>query len=267
MRVVPRENEAINETWISDRDRFSYEGFNEARASHPKIKKNGIWETVSWVEALEYAAHLISNTAKIDANQLGALLSPNSTNEEAYLLQKLMRHLKSNNIDHRLRQTDFEYQTAAPLCPSINVNVNAIEHLNCVLLIGSDIRKENPLLALKLRKTTLNHGKVIVINPVDFEMNFDVMAIDIVAEGDLVLGLASFVKAVIEYELENNDDLKHTSQYPHWLKKLEHVVVADKTKAMLSHFVKAEKSLVLLGALAEQHPYYSEILWLTQIPI
>ena len=109
MRVLPRENEEINECWLSDKDRFSYEGLNsEERLSKPMIRREGEWQECDWQTALEFVANgLNAVKEKHGAQGIGALASPHSTLEELYLLQKLMRGLGSGNVDHRLRQSDF----------------------------------------------------------------------------------------------------------------------------------------------------------------
>lgn len=282
MRVVPKDNESLNETWLSDRDRFSYVALkHEERLLHPKIKKNDVWQTVSWAEALEYAANTIQNTATVNSKQLGALMSPNATIEEAYLMQKLLRNLKCNNIDHRLRQTDFDYETAIPLCPTIGVDVKSIEHFSSIVLIGSDIRKENPLLALKVRKATLNHGKVMVINPYEVENNFSVSVTNIVPQGDLVLGIAALVKAVLENKMQESQgksgekaaDKSFTEKYQCYLALLKDVKVDQVSELIRDQFLirnnnsnnNSNNNLILLGALSEQHPYFSDILFLSSI--
>ena len=141
MRVVPKENEALNEVWLSDRDRFGYEGLNaEDRLTSPIIKKGKDWVEVSWEEAIDFVKTAIqTTTAKSGASALGALASESSTVEELYLLQKLMRGLGSNNIDTRLKQRDFSKDVAAE--GGINCTLEEIEQADQILLIGSNLRK------------------------------------------------------------------------------------------------------------------------------
>lgn len=262
MRVVPRENESINEVWLSDRDRFSYEGLNSPeRLQQPKIKRNGRWYTVSWQDALEETSKtLIDLTKTHGGDALGTLISPNATLEECYLLQKLMRGLGCHNIDHRLRQKDFRNQEGTPLFPNLGVAINMIEQQSAVLLVGSDIRKEQPIIALKLRKMSLAGGKAYVINPADFAFNFDVAEKVIVAGGELVLGLAKVAKAVLD-QLESSEK---SEPKPHkipagaavWLKE---VVTEPAAIEMAKQLVNGEKKLILLGALAFSHPAFSHL--------
>lgn len=109
MRVLPRENEAVNECWLSDKDRFSYEGLNsEDRLTVPMIRKSGVWQTCDWQEALAFTVEGLKDViSRYGAQSVGALGSAHSTLEELYLLQKLLRGLGSHNVDHRIRQSDF----------------------------------------------------------------------------------------------------------------------------------------------------------------
>jgi len=146
MRVVPKENEAINETWLSDRDRFSYLGLrHEQRLAKPMIKKNGQWQESDWQQALEYTVTGLKQTIKQHgAAQLAALGSPSATVEELFLLQKLMRALGCHNIDHRLQQTDFADQASAPLAPICQLPYAELENQQAILLVGSDLPREQP---------------------------------------------------------------------------------------------------------------------------
>ncbi len=136
VRVIAGENEAINECWISDRDRFSYQGvYAEDRVKSPMIKKNGIWKVVDWSIAIEAVATQLND---VTPDAIGVLASPRATIEEQYLLQKLMRSIGVNNIDHRLRQTDFNEQENSDLFPALGLNITDIENLDAVMLIGSN---------------------------------------------------------------------------------------------------------------------------------
>ncbi len=174
-RVVPRENEAINEVWISDRDRFSYQGmYAEDRATTPMIKQNGEWQATDWDSALQFAVDgLQSVIKKTSADELGFWISPNATLEEQYLAQSLCRKQGSHNIDHRLRQTDFTDQAYAPVMPWLGTSAQSIEHLQAILLIGSHIRKDQPLIAHRFRKAFRHHQvKISSINPRKFNWRF-----------------------------------------------------------------------------------------------
>ena len=152
MRVVPFENEAVNECWIADRDRFSYEALNgEDRLTTPMIKQGGQWKPVDWQTALEYVANGLKQiSADFGPASLGALVSPHATLEELHLSVKLMQGLGSNNIDHRMRQTEF----AAPEgVRYLGTSIAALSELQSVLLIGSNLRKDHPLFAQRIRQS------------------------------------------------------------------------------------------------------------------
>src|SRR5262245_25609296 len=155
MRVVPLENEAVNECWLADRDRFSYEALNgEDRLTQPKIKQGGQWQTVDWNTALEYVVNGLRDIkSQHGAGAIGALASPTSTVEELHLLAKLVRGLGSENIDHRLRHTDFRQDGVRWLGTSIE----SLSTLDRALVIGSFLRKDHPLFALRLRHAA-RHG-------------------------------------------------------------------------------------------------------------
>jgi NADH-quinone oxidoreductase subunit G len=163
-RIVPKENNDINETWLSDRDRYSYQGLNHAaRASVPRIKVEGKWEDCDWDDALGGICNSLLEQVNKDPDETVALASASSTTEEFYLLQKIMRGLKTNNVDHRLRQIDFSYQDADPLYPSSG-KLNDLENADTVLLVGAYPRHEQPLLNLRLRKAALKGCKIITLD-------------------------------------------------------------------------------------------------------
>ena len=155
MRVVPLENEAVNECWIADRDRFSYEALNGPdRLTAPMIKQGGVWNTVDWQTALEYVATgLKSIISDNGARSVGALLSPHSTLEELLLATKLMRALGSDNIDHRLRHAEF---TTAPGIRYLGMPIADLSRLDRALVVGSNLRKDHPLFAQRIRQSVRN---------------------------------------------------------------------------------------------------------------
>jgi NADH-quinone oxidoreductase subunit G len=163
MRVHPRDNEPVNETWISDRDRFSYEGLNgDTRLTQPMVKRDGAWQPVDWQEALHIAAETLRAA---DPEQIGWLMAPSATLEECYLAQRLLRGLGGRHIDTRLRRQDFRGDRADPAVPWLGLPIAELEQQRAVLLIGSDIRQEQPLLAHRIRKAVLDGAAVTVLNP------------------------------------------------------------------------------------------------------
>lgn len=196
MRVVPRANEAVNEMWISDRDRFSYTALqHQERLLHPRIKRNGSWETTTWEEALSFVAQALKD---IKPSQLGALAAPSSTIEEFYLLQQLVRNLGSNNIDHRIHQLDFKDQDYFPLYPQLGLPLSEVEKLETIILIGAYPRLEQPLFNHRIRKAVMqNDAKVVVLNTVDQLFNYELTHQQQVCTEQLPLQLAKITKLLV----------------------------------------------------------------------
>ncbi|EKD55436.1 MAG: hypothetical protein ACD_60C00008G0006, partial [uncultured bacterium] len=243
MRIVPRENKSLNETWISDRDRFSYEGlYHSDRLVKPMVRMEGVWQETDWQTALEKVArelqHIITRSG---AEEIGALASPNSTVEEFYLLQKLMRQLGSNHIDHRLRQTDFSDEESMPLFPGFNASFSDIEESDVILLVGSHLHQEQPLLATRVRKAVLKGARVIAINMLDAKFHFKVTDKKIIAPHHFVEALAGIAKAL--------------SDQP----AFSEIKVTDQDRVMADILRNGKKVCVLLGIQAFNHPNASHI--------
>lgn len=248
-RVVPANNEAINEVWISDRDRFSYEGiYSEDRLQSPMIKRNGEWQQVDWEIALQEVRNRLG---KINTSALGSIASPSSTLEELYLLQKLMRGLGSSNIDTRLRQVDTSDQDNAPVFPHLGSSITELENINAGLLIGSHVRKEQPMLNHRLRKSTLKGARISVINPVDYDLNYDLANKIIVSPAAMVNELSAIVKVIID----NNN----TSLPGNVVSLLNGVPVTDTHRAIAESLQDADNAVVLLGNTAMAHPRFSSL--------
>ncbi|UDM49519.1 NADH-quinone oxidoreductase subunit NuoG [Cupriavidus sp. MP-37] len=195
MRVLPLENEDINECWISDKDRFSYEGLNSAdRLTRPLLKQGGEWMETDWQTALEYVANGLAGIKREHgADQIAALASPHSTLEELFLLGKLMRGLGSDNVDFRLRQTDF---SAAPKgAPWLGMPVADVTNLQRALVIGSSLRKDHPLLASRLRQATKKGARVTVLGAGGEDLLMPATRIDVAPSG-WTAALAGVARAV-----------------------------------------------------------------------
>lgn len=167
MRVVPFEDEAINECWISDRDRFSYEGLNsEDRLSAPMIKgADGKWQEASWADALAAVAQGLSRVRdSFGAGQIGALASEYATTEEYALLGRLVRALGSENIDFRLRQTDPAFDAALTGAPWLGMSIAELDNLDRVLVVGSFLRKDHPLMAQRLRQAAKRGTQILMVD-------------------------------------------------------------------------------------------------------
>ena len=169
MRVVPMENEDINECWISDKDRFSYEALNSAeRLTKPMIKQGGQWQETDWQTALEYVAHGLRNVKhEHGADAIAAVAAPHSTLEELSLLQRVVRGLGSDNVDFRLRQSDFSLN--GQIKPWLGTSISEFGKLKNVFIVGSFLRKDHPVLAARLRQSVKLGTKVSVLNASDDE--------------------------------------------------------------------------------------------------
>ncbi len=246
MRVVPRDNEAVNETWISDRDRFSYTGVTSSeRLQHPMLKLNGIWQKTDWETALAAAANALRQVH----GDAGVLASPNSTTEELYLMQKLARGLGIHSIDTRLRQADFRDDEFEPTYPWLGQSIEDLERLSSILVIGSNIRKEVPLLAHRVRKAALKGAAVMFLNARHYESLHPVADEINVALSEMPAALAAVLKAALgrnTVPTHLKDLLKEQQPKP------PHLRVAEQLQ-------KGEHRAVLLGHMALQHPQYADL--------
>ncbi|MGQ7844005.1 NADH-quinone oxidoreductase subunit NuoG [Granulosicoccus sp. 3-233] len=242
-RVVPRDNESINEVWIADRDRFSYQGLNSAeRLSTPLVRVDGQLQPTDWTTALAAAA------ARLKCDSLGVLASANNTLEELYLSQKLGRALGSRNIDHRLGQSDFSAQDAAPVMPWLGMGLNDLETLDAALLVGSNIRKDQPIAALRLRKSALKGAAISFINPRNFPLHFEA-AENIATRFDrMVTELYAVARAA-------GADISAMQDVPEVQTDERHQRIAESLKS-------GERAAVFLGNMAVQHPDYAQLQYL-----
>jgi NADH-quinone oxidoreductase subunit G len=288
IRVVPCENEAINEVWLSDRDRFSYEGVDsEDRLTTPMIKRDGQWQVADWDAALQLVADKFKAAAELKAQQLAAmkaaeealvdddadqapadaeaaeavepvsaeiaaLVSVNSTLEEQYLAQKLLRGLGSGNIDSRLRQSDFSDQAIAPVMPWLGQNIEQLEKLDAALLIGSNVRKEQPIANLRLRKAAVNNNaQISFLNPRLYDFNYPVANNIAVAQQNMVAELAAIAAAV--FKLSGNAAPASISD------AVSKAGVGDSHEAIAQQLSDAASATVILGSIAGMHAEFSSL--------
>ncbi|MCG8088140.1 MAG: NADH-quinone oxidoreductase subunit NuoG [Candidatus Thiodiazotropha endolucinida] len=243
MRVHPKDNESINETWISDRDRFSYEGlYSSDRLTSPMVKKGGEWKEVSWEMALEMAAASLKEIG--DGDQIGTLISPTSTLEELYLAQKLMRGLGCNNIDSRLRQGDFRMDATQNSVHWLGSTLSDMDQMQTVFVVGGNIRKEQPILAHRLRKAALNGAKLHYLNPIQIDLNHSGEQ-DICTPGEMAGRLAAVAKAAGVKASGGAASLLEAAQ------------VDESAKQTAANLKAADGALVMLGAMAQAHPDYA----------
>ena len=247
MRVVPRENNAINETWISDRDRFSYEGLYSCdRTTQPMLKEERGWQVYDWDTCLEQVAKKLK---AFQAEEIGVLAAPHSTLEEMYLLQKIFRKLGVQNIDHRTRQQDFTDQSSMPLFPYLGQTIDEIENNNAIFLIGSDIRVEQPMLAHRMRKASKKSCKVSSLNAQNHDFLF-------VNQDTWNCAPQRWVSALAE--IAKHADSNAIQKLPEQLKDLINQASASEQSRSIFELLKtSESSSVLLGAIADSHPQAS----------
>ena len=253
MRVVPLENEDVNECWIADRDRFSYEALNsDERLTQPMLKQGGQWQTVDWQTALEYVANGLRQI-KTDhgAGTIGTLVSPHSTVEELALAGALTRGLGSENIDHRLRHADF---TPAKGVRWLGTSIAALSQLQRVLVVGSNLRKDHPLFAQRIRQAVRRGAKVSVIassielaTPDAWAMSLD--QVQTAAAGDWVRALADLAAAI---GAEKGVAAPVAGRDSEW------------AKAMAASLSSGERKAILLGNAAAHHAQATQLLALTQ---
>jgi NADH-quinone oxidoreductase subunit G len=252
-RVVPRQNEAINETWIADRDRFGYQGVQAPdRLQKPLARIDGEWRELDWEAALEHTASgLRALLSKHGGDGLGALMSPSATVEEMYLLSKLMRGLGSDHVDHRLRQADFRDDAVAPAWPSLGMDLDEVGRLEAVLFIGGYPRHDQPMLGHRLRQAAKAGGQIQYLNPRRFDWNYLPAAEHVVPAASLVSELACVVAAAAD---------QRKAERPAGLDDY----LAGSTPGaahgeLARRLIEGARSAVFLGNLVETHPAGAEL--------
>jgi NADH-quinone oxidoreductase subunit G len=256
MRVVPLENEALNECWIADRDRFSYEALNaESRLTAPMIKQGGQWQTVSWDVALGYVADGLKRlVAEHGVSDIGAIGSPHSTAEELYLLGKLMRGLGSQNIDHRTRHSDFSNRAPKGQARWLGTSISSLSTLDRAFVVGSFLRKDHPLFAQRIRQAVRRGGQLVSLHAVHDDWAMPVARTLTAAPSAWAQSLADVAAAMAA------------------IKGVAAPVTAqatDEARAVAELLLSGERKAVLLGNAAAQHPQAAQLLalagWVAQL--
>lgn len=250
MRVVPLENEAVNECWIADRDRFSYEALNAPdRLTRPMLKQGGQWQEVDWQTALEYVANGIKSVReKHGADAVGALVSPHSTLEELFLASRLIRGLGSDSIDYRLRHAEF---TPFEGVRWLGTSIASLSTLQSVLVFGSNLRKDHPLFAQRIRQAARHGCAVHAVNSVAYDWAMPVTTSVVVPASGWMRMLAQIAAAVAEVKaIELPKDIAET--------------VGEPARAIAASLLAGERKAILLGNGAAHHAQASSILALVQ---
>ncbi len=246
-RVVPLENEAVNECWLSDRDRFSYEGLNSPeRLLAPMIRQDGNWREVDWQTALQYATHALGHIRDTrGAQSIGFAGSGQSTVEELFLLGQLARGLGSDNVDFRLRQSDFSLDSNRTGAPWLGMLVADINRLDRVLLVGSFLRKDHPLLAARVRAAAKSGCKVSVLHAVDDDLLMPVANRSIVSPSQWARSLSAILVALLEAK---------SAQPPASLAAvLAGIEPGAVERSIAASLASGERGAVLLGNAVAQH--------------
>ena len=253
MRVVPLENEAVNECWIADRDRFSYEALNgDQRLTKPMLKQGGEWTEVDWQTALEYVANGLNQVkAQYGAGGIGALVSPHSTLEELYLAASLMRGLGSENIDHRLRHQDFSPSEGVRW---LGMPIAALSDLQSVLVVGSNLRKDHPLFAQRIRQSARAGCAVTAITSEALLAN----------QGAWAMPLRAAVVAESGQWAQALGDLAAAIGTEKGIASPFEGQATDNAKALAKALLAGERKAILLGNAAAHHSGASTLLALCQ---
>jgi NADH-quinone oxidoreductase subunit G len=247
MRVVPLENEDVNECWIADRDRFSYEAVNsDERLTAPMVKQGGEWKTTDWTTALEYVARSLKQI-RVDhgPSSIGALGSAHSTTEELHLLAKLVRGLGSDNIDFRTRHADFSSPAAAGTARWLGTSIASLSSMQRVLVVGSFLRKDHPLFAQRIRQAAKKGCKVHSLNAVHDDWLMTMAACMTAAPSAWVASLAEIAAAIAA----TNGVAAPMAVEP-----------SEAAKKIAASLLTGERKAVLLGNAAAQHPQASQLL-------
>ena len=245
-RIVAKDNESINETWISDRDRFSYEGLShENRLLAPQIKVEGTWKEVEWNVALDFAirglANNVINTHQSD--KLGALASNTATLEEFHLLQKILREVGSENIDYRLNVKDLDHAISL----ESNIKLAGLEGIDHALVIGSNLRLEQPMISHRLRKANLSGASIDVINAMAFDFNYRLNSENIISPNQTAATLAGVLKSVLQ-----NAHI----EVPDYLVEIE---VSDIAMQLAEKLSQSNNSVIVLGEHIINNPQAASI--------
>jgi NADH-quinone oxidoreductase subunit G len=245
LRAVPLENDAVNECWIADRDRFSYEALNsDARLTQPMLKQGGQWKPVDWTTALEYVANGLKQIrTQHGATSIGALASGMSTSEELFLLGEFMRGLGSQNIDHRLRHSDF--RTEAGAVRWLGLPIAELSTLDRALVIGSFLRKDHPLFAQRLRQASRRGAKVMRIGALSDDWALNV-------SGEIVAAPSDWLSVLIEVAAAVATAKGVTAPLS--------VTPGEQAQAIANALLSGERKAVLLGNAAAAHPQAAELL-------
>jgi NADH-quinone oxidoreductase subunit G len=242
MRVLPRENEAVNECWISDKERFSYQALNsDQRLTKPMVKQGGQWVECDWNVALDYVAHGLKDIVRDHGGDaVAALAAQHATVEELFLLGKLMKGMGSGNVDFRARQSDFGSDFKRAGAPWLGMRLAEIKDLDAALVVGSFLRKDHPLIAQRLRQAAKKWTKLSLLSVTADDQLIKLYGSLTVAPSQLALVLAAVVRAAAEAK---------GVAVP---AGLENAAVCDESRKIAASLLEGEKRAIFLGNVATQ---------------
>ncbi len=244
LRTVPRDNEAVNECWLSDRDRYSHQGmYASDRARRPMLKRDGVWSEVDWSAAIDATAQALQ---RHPADELGCLVHGATSTEEGFLLATLMRNLGCEHIDSRMRQLDLADGATAS---AFEMPMADIDTASAIVLIGCNPRSELPLLNTRIRKAIKNGATVHVINPIDFDLTYPPDSMHIVAPNGFVDAMLGYAKAVL--------DTGHSASHPGLAEALGSAQATDDANALVKSLTEENSSVVIVGEMVTSHPQAS----------
>ncbi|MDH5432853.1 MAG: NADH-quinone oxidoreductase subunit NuoG [Gammaproteobacteria bacterium] len=257
IRVVPRENEDINEVWLSDRDRFSYQALTEGeRLLKPRIKNNGKWQETDWQTALNLVVkemkRIIGGT---EGKEFGALLGNNVTTEESYLTQKLIRGAGCNNIDFRMRRRDFSGDGRGSVRSGFNFPLAELDNMDATLLVAADLRHEQPLSAIRVRRST-GFGSAMAINPFDGEYNF---RLDEELQPKPEMLAQEYAAVLVAADAKRPDIL--SAEAKEWLSGIKAEEVHHR---IASNLIESENACIVVGVYVQEHPQAEVINWISE---
>ena len=256
MRTVPRDNEAVNECWLSDRDRYSHFGLeSDDRLTTPRVKVKGQWQEASWDEALKVATRALKGTVETHGNdELAALVSPRATTEEHYLIQAMIRSLGSENIDHRTRLNDFRHPQAGRA--HMDIPSRDLATRDAIFLVGSNIRHDQPILGHRVRTAwRVNGAQVMDLNPVAYDFHFDLSQRMIVPPQAMVDSLARTLRAAFEMADKSLPD----GELGDYLKARD---PDQSARDVAESLAKADQAAIVLGDIALAHV---DAVWLREL--
>ena len=245
LRVVPRDNDSINECWLADRDRYSHQGmYAPDRISAPEVKRDGQWQVVSWEDALAFAQQTLK---QVPGSELGMLVHPSTSNEEGDLLLRLARGLGCAHIDHRLHQLDF---TDHAVAQQFTMPVAAVQEVKAVLLVGSDLRYEMPLLNHRVHQASKHGARIFAVNPAHFNFNYQLAGEVVVAPQAMVKALLALARAAVAAGATAPAALAAAIDATHCDQGDDDAIAALKQAAS-----GAGGAVVIVGEAAVTHPY------------